>query len=249
MAESNLKEMMIDDINNDESNEPNSTNDNQPTKLRWYLIDTERTFCKTWNFLITILTIYNMFIVPFIMVFPEFYTETDKYRTSTTDSGTDTTTTTGDDIDVTDFDKSKSRKNLKTIEVVIDSIYLIEIILNFFKKTRAHTTTWSIARSYIRGYFIFDVVSTIPLFDGESFDLYFLKCFRFVHLYRLYIPLELFLGVVLSKYSKKRQSDLIRFLGLILLVIYVAHFMACIWIHFGFSEKCDPDVHKDAHCT
>jgi hypothetical protein len=28
MAESNLKEMMIDDINNDESNEPNNTNDN-----------------------------------------------------------------------------------------------------------------------------------------------------------------------------------------------------------------------------
>jgi hypothetical protein len=73
MAESNLKEMMIDDINNDENNETSHSNDNQPVKIRWYLIDTERTFCKTWNFLITILTIYNMFVCPFIMVFPEFY--------------------------------------------------------------------------------------------------------------------------------------------------------------------------------
>ena len=73
MAESNLKEMMIDDINNDENNETGHSSENQPVKIRWYLIDTERTFCKTWNFLITILTIYNMFVVPFIMVFPQFY--------------------------------------------------------------------------------------------------------------------------------------------------------------------------------
>ena len=105
--------------------------------------------------------------------------------------------------------------------------------MNFFKLTRAHTTTTQIAKNYIFHYFIFDLISIVPLFDGEHFRLYALKLFRFVHLYRLYIPLELFLGIVLSKYSKKRQSDLIRFLTLILLVIYVAHFMACIWIHFG----------------
>jgi len=80
----------------------------------------------------------------------------------------------------------------------------VEIILNFFKKTRAQTTSVLIARSYLKFYFIFDLISIIPLFVGESFHLYFLKCFRFVHLYRLYIPLELFLGIVLSKYSKKR---------------------------------------------
>lgn len=73
MAESNLKEMMIDDINNDETNEANQSDNNQTTKLKWYLIDTERTFCKTWNFMITLMTIYNMFVVPFILVFYEFY--------------------------------------------------------------------------------------------------------------------------------------------------------------------------------
>jgi len=128
----------------------------------------------------------------------------------------------------------------------LDAIYLVEIILNFFKKTRAKTNIYLIAKSY-KFYFVFDLISIIPLFDGEHFRLYYLKCFRFVHLYRLYIPLELFLGIVLSKYSKKRQSDLIRFLTLILLVIYVAHFMACIWIYFGTLEKCEDTV--DDHCT
>lgn len=161
--------------------------------------------------MVTVVTIYNMFVVPFILVFPEYY------QPELTNGETASQRTT-------------SQKNLKTIEVILDVVYLFEIILNFFKKTRAHTTITQIAKSYIKFYFIFDVLSIIPLFEGESFELYYLKCLRFVHLYRLYVPLELLLGVVLANYSKKRQSDLIRFLNLILLVIYVAHFMACIWI-------------------
>lgn len=75
MAESNLKEMMIDDINED-TNEDSSVNENQP-KLKWYLIDTERTFCKVWNFFITFLIIYTMFAAPFIIVFPDVYQDWD----------------------------------------------------------------------------------------------------------------------------------------------------------------------------
>jgi proteasome lid subunit RPN8/RPN11 len=71
MAESNLKEMMIDDINED-ADEENQIIDSQP-KLKWYLIDTDRTFCKLWNFMITILTIYNLFVVPICLVFPDVY--------------------------------------------------------------------------------------------------------------------------------------------------------------------------------
>ena len=67
MAESNLKEMMIDDINED-AEEENQIIDNMP-KLQWYLIDTERTFCKVWKFLITWLTIYSLFLAPYIIVF------------------------------------------------------------------------------------------------------------------------------------------------------------------------------------
>ena len=71
MAESNLKEMMIDDIN-EEADEEIQSIENQP-KLKWYLIDTERTFCKVWNFMITILTIYSLIVVPFILVFKDVY--------------------------------------------------------------------------------------------------------------------------------------------------------------------------------
>lgn len=71
MAESNLKEMMIDDIN-EEADEEIQSIENQP-KLKWYLIDTERTFCKVWNFIITLLTIYSLFVVPYMLVFDQVY--------------------------------------------------------------------------------------------------------------------------------------------------------------------------------
>jgi len=71
MTESNLKEMMIDDIN-EEAEEETTATENQP-KLKWYLIDKDRTFCKFWNFMITIIIIYSLFVTPFIVVYPEVY--------------------------------------------------------------------------------------------------------------------------------------------------------------------------------
>ena len=82
MTESNLKEMMIDDIN-EEAEEETTATENQP-KLKWYLIDKERTFCKVWNFMITIIIIYSLFVTPYIFVFPEVF----EWCTVTTTTGT-----------------------------------------------------------------------------------------------------------------------------------------------------------------
>lgn len=174
MAESNLKEMMIDDIN-EEADEEIQSIENQP-KLKWYLIDTERTFCKVWNFMITMLTIYSLFVVPFTMVFKEVY----------------------------EYCETKECTNiirdptLYKIELIIDIIYLIEIILNMLKKTRAHKEIESIAYNYLTGYCFFDVAGTIPgLVMGETFEYYWMKAFRMIHLYRLTQPLQLLLGCAL----------------------------------------------------
>lgn len=72
------------------------------------------------------------------------------------------------------------------IEMIIDIIYLLEIILNMLKKTRAHKEIESIAQNYIFGYFFFDVAGTIPeLVMGEPFSYYWLKVFRMAHVTRL----------------------------------------------------------------
>jgi hypothetical protein len=180
MAESNLKEMMIDDINED-ANEDSTVNENQP-KLKWYLIDTERTFCKVWNFLITILTIYSMFVAPFVIVFHDVYQdydpETKKYFTNP---------------------DNQRQQTLQNIERAIDIIYVFEIILNFVKRTRALKKLQSISLNYLTSYFIFDVIGTIPnlVIFKEGFQYYWLKVFRLIHFMRLVKPLELLLGCIL----------------------------------------------------
>jgi hypothetical protein len=125
MAESNLKEMMIDDINED-ADEENQIMDSQP-KIKWYLIDTERTFCKVWNFFITLVTTYNLFVTPFIIVFPDVYMQCNPPESWDCEA------------------VEPHQVNLRNIELVIDIIYVIEISFNFVKKTRAHKDINSIA--------------------------------------------------------------------------------------------------------
>lgn len=117
MADSNLKEMMIDDINEDANEDSQVSNTLEKTK--WYLIDTEKTFCKVWNFIITILIIYSLFVAPYVLVFSDVY--------NAYDEATDTY-----------FIETSMQKTLSDIETVIDVIYLFEIMLKFVKKTRAH---------------------------------------------------------------------------------------------------------------
>lgn len=135
------------------------------------------------------------------------------------------------------------------IELGIDIVYTIEIVLNFLKKTMAHKDLNTISRNYLLGYFAFDTISTIPMMMlKERGEFYFLKTFRMVHIDRLTLPQQLILNIILSKLSKKRQSDLSGFASLILYVIYTSHIMACIWIFLGKQNDCN-EVVDDAECT
>ena len=78
----------------------------------------------------------------------------------------------------------------RTLEQAFDIIYFFEILLNFIKRTRAHKDLSAISDNYIKTYFVFDVVATVPcLLNAENFSLYFLKCFRIVHFFRISKPL------------------------------------------------------------
>lgn len=128
MTESNLKEMMIDDIN-EEAEEEASHTENQP-KLKWYLIDKERTFCKVWNFMITMLVIYSLIVSPYVVVFQNVYEWCElpdgavlKSEGCVEAGGT-----------------LKWDETLRKIELAIDIIWFIEILLNFVKKPRQYTT-------------------------------------------------------------------------------------------------------------
>jgi hypothetical protein len=124
--------------------------------------------------------------------------------------------------------------------VLVDIIWLFEIIANFVKRTSINIDVKMISRSYvINGPFIFDFLATIPpLFTGEVFSTYYFKIFRIVHLEMLNEPINIILAFLLGNYSKKRQGDLIGFSSLIFKVIFMCHCLACAWLYLGHNQPC-----------
>lgn len=233
---------MIDDINDDDDDESQVV-DNQP-KIRWYLIDTEKNPCKVWDFTITLLIIYNLIVSPYIVVFPDVYMVCPTDMTSVGDTCTSGTGATKKSIGLNEYSKLQVQDTLYKIELAIDIIWVFEIVINFVKYSRAHKDFTSISLNYLSGYFIFDFLGTIPclIIFHQKFPYYWFKVFRFVHFFRLTIPLRYFMHWALSKYSKKRQNDLSGFTSLILMVVYTSHLNACIWLWIGKYSDCKKEV-------
>lgn len=66
--ETNEKELYKED-----AFETHDEEDEQDASVSWYYIDTTGVFCRGWNQLITISLIYNMCVIPFILVFPNTF--------------------------------------------------------------------------------------------------------------------------------------------------------------------------------
>ena len=71
IADLNLREMHIDDIQSGDDEKEDETDEKD--QVAWYLIDTEKPLCRVWNAFIIFVTIYNLIMTPFILVFPEVY--------------------------------------------------------------------------------------------------------------------------------------------------------------------------------
>jgi len=176
-----------------------------------------------------VVTIYNLVVCPFILVFQDEYWQVTKEI--------------GKDGKV--VERNLINESMVEREYVIDIIYCMEIALNFFKWSNAYNDIQKIAIKYIKGYFFIDVIATFSgLYWKQHIDYYWLKMFRLFHLYRLTQPLNYFMMFLLKSYSKKRQNDLSGFASLILIVIYSNHINACIWLYLGRIRDCT-SIHGD----
>lgn len=41
--------------------------------IPWYMVNGDSNSMKAWDFFMSLVQIYSMFVVPFVMVFPEIY--------------------------------------------------------------------------------------------------------------------------------------------------------------------------------
>lgn len=93
--------------------------------------------------MITILIIYSLFVAPYILVFPTVYEYcTDEGNTAYTQSSNGSCSDSS-------FSYHDYNDTLRKIEMAIDIIYLMEILMNFVKKSRAYFTFQAISLNYI----------------------------------------------------------------------------------------------------
>lgn len=66
-----MKEKILEEIG--DTDEQKEQEDDNIKKIPWYMIDTEKNFCKIWDLFITMVILYELIVVPFILVYPHFY--------------------------------------------------------------------------------------------------------------------------------------------------------------------------------
>mmetsp|Transcript_4810 Transcript_4810/g.4460 ORF Transcript_4810/g.4460 Transcript_4810/m.4460 type:complete len:292 (-) Transcript_4810:1051-1926(-) len=136
---------------------------------------------------------------------------------------------------------------VKTWELIIDCIFVIDIILTFFKKTAHAITLNEIGYSYLRGYFVLDVLMTVPtLVTLQNFSYYPFKLLRFFHVDRILKILNFFLDKILNFYglNKAKVQDNIFLVSLFLFSIFASHILCCAWIYLGRIDKENPQRHN-----
>ena len=77
---------------------------------------------------------------------------------------------------------------------------IVTFFTGYFMGTTLVTSKPKIAIRYLRTFFVFDIISTLPsLFSGQSSSVYFLKLFRFVHFRRLFVQIDFLLDQILFR--------------------------------------------------
>jgi hypothetical protein len=236
-----LKDEAVEDFDDlDQRNadfDDEETQDDNSHEVKWYLIDSNGTFCKAWDFLITLAVMYSLFVTPFILIFPHLYQWCGQSASAPASTQVPWTENCPEGL------ITGRQKTLAAIEEVIDVLFVIEIFFNFLKVSKAQSDQSNqlakVAQNYLLGTFLPDCAATFPcLISGEPISLYPLKAARVVHAARITQPVRLLLSFALQNFSKKRQNDLSVFASLIFVVIFLNHLMACAWLYLGLQEPC-----------
>jgi hypothetical protein len=128
------------------------------------------------------------------------------------------------------------------IEVLITVILVLDIIVNFTRKTYSNGITIKnrkkITRHYLRRSFIFDLLATLPFF---LFYLLFpgLVILKWMSIFRLFKLLRL--TSLISKWRRHQtiNPSILRLAFFFFWIVLIAHWIACIWIFIARYEGLD----------
>lgn len=184
--------------------------DDQPRLLRKGILHPNGTIRGAWDVLIILVLIYNSIVLPYRVCFAV-----------------------------------SAEGSMFIFETFLDAIFFLDLALNFrtayFYKDKLVTDGRKIGLNYAKGWFLVDLVSTLPLdliissSVGASTDRNLLRLPRLLRLARLARLLRLLRLFRLTRIFRKAQLHIsinfavIKMFKLALLVIFLAHFMACLF--------------------
>ena len=183
----------------------------QEDPLMWYLIDVKSTCMIFWELIVSLLCLWTYITMPLFLIFPHLV-------------GT----------------------KITTCDIIFEILWIIEIIMSFFKvpiHMKQPITLRDTANSYLGGKFWFDMLATIPSITfkllRQTRMAFACKVFRWVHITRLPMPLQLGFEKF-SGLSKQRRRDWIKICIVFGYALLIAHNFACVWIALGLSDRDKP---------
>ena len=131
------------------------------------------------------------------------------------------------------------RSNMLWLVWINDISWCIEILLSFVTASPNNRTFRDISIAYLKGFFIFDVLATIPpmitMQKNETINL--LKFLRFVHIREMFEPFKKLIDCCMEGTIAKKRSDMYQLIVLFSAAMLFGHISACAWIALGTTEN------------
>ena len=199
-------------------------------EIPWYVFNYKGKFRHSWNLLIILLLVYTATVTPYSIAFVE--------------------------TEYWDF--------LTVFDLIVDLVFLADLVFNFFtsyeKAGRQVTDLKRIAKKYLKGWFVVDLVSGMPYtllgyYLEEETDFKDVSALsRLVKVQRIYKLLRIFkLIKVVKDYSKFSILDHIQemfhfhtrtynFIKFVLTVAFFVHLLGCLWVAIAETENYSPQT-------
>ena len=134
--------------------------------------------------------------------------------------------------------KSNLHENLMWLIWVCDISWCVEIVLNFFVASANKRKFKEIAADYLKGFFIFDALATIPPMAtmNRNRTVNLLKFLRLLHFGDMFMPVKYLVDCVMTNSIAKKRNDVFQLIILFSTALFFGHVAACGWIAMGTMQ-------------
>ena len=129
--------------------------------------------------------------------------------------------------------------------LVIDVVWGINILVSFVtpyvRDVEIIDSFWEISVRYIKGMFLFDVISVVLpfVFQKSHPDIFWIKGLRIFHMSRV-ISYLIKIVTLLTTYfnmSKQNRNTLTKMVSYFFVIFLLMHALTCVWLYIGNENK------------